>query len=191
MENIKNDWNALSETVLRQQKINESLVREIMLSRADRSHSKLLGYGWFGLIAAVFAIPAVILLGEHKGVPVGIIYLSVAGLVAGILIQLAALRALTRADMESADIASYERAVISYRRLVLASYMVLVPYFAVVILCLAVVYYNVFAAADRLYVLIGALPLTLLLCWAEYRFIYRDRIRSLRKSAADLREFDS
>lgn len=187
-DDIKRDWAALSDMLARQQRTNEALLRETLRTRAGRSYSRIVSYTWGSLIVGVLIIPLTILAADYKGLPDGVLYALIAGLVVALCIQGAALWSLSRADIGSSNIASYERATHNFMRFITASYLFCLPYFSAIVGYLVVSYFALLPAG-RIWIIVAAMLLFIMLCWVEYRFLYRDRIRALQKSAAELREF--
>ena len=59
LDDIKTAWASLDERLKKQENIKESILRELICSKGNRSLNRLLNHEWLGLIFVVLAIPII------------------------------------------------------------------------------------------------------------------------------------
>ncbi|MDR3218935.1 MAG: hypothetical protein LBU22_08170 [Dysgonamonadaceae bacterium] len=60
LEELKNLWTSLNERLSKQEKMKESIIKEMIYSKSNKSISRLLNYDVFNVIVSVSGIPALV-----------------------------------------------------------------------------------------------------------------------------------
>lgn len=57
LEELKNTWQSLNESLNKQEILKENILKEIIHAKADKSLNRLSNYEWFGLIVVIIVLP--------------------------------------------------------------------------------------------------------------------------------------
>lgn len=190
MEDMKMQWQALSERIGRQEIVNDRIIREMIASRASKSYNRLLYYNLFGILVALVCVPVVYALGQSRGIEPWVLAFICAGISAMAAMAVAAVVSLSKVKDAAGDIVCYEKGLNRYWRLIIAIYIVALPFLVVSFGAVIATNYDVLAAAGRMWIFAAVFPVALLLNWLEYKYVYSSQVAALRKGMRELREFE-
>jgi protein-S-isoprenylcysteine O-methyltransferase Ste14 len=190
LEELKNKWTLLEEKLERQDSLKESIIREMLVGKSNKSLSRLINYGFLGMSLGLAVIPLLIwnLSFSHaENVRMfGILALIFVGavLIAGIF----PFSKLLQIDF-SKPCRLNLRLICQYK--VLYKRIAVVAYIVGTVLLLFGVYLVVFSMETKawhLWAIVLAIPGATIAAWWEYRQMFRKNVDSMTESLEELKE---
>ncbi len=194
LDELKNTWLSLDERLRKQEILKESIVREMMHSKADKSLNRLSNFEWWGLVITIIVLPLPLLMfKEHFSIVQKIltIIFSIALLYAFIS-QIWKIYELTKVDLSkpiSNNIKILNKFNIYIKKERMTGYIA----FPLVLIFFAEtirVSPNASISPERIVLLIIFLGIAIAFSIWQYMKFYKRNINSILKSLDELKELE-
>ncbi|MDR2916661.1 MAG: hypothetical protein LBV74_17835 [Tannerella sp.] len=194
LEQLKEIWTSLDNRMQQQEGLRSALIKEMLLSKSDKALSRLINYGYFGIILGFVSIPIIIWV-YTVSLSLGILFRIIASviviyltfhLIAGIF-QLIKLHQVNFSNPVKSNIYIVEKLNIFNKRYLMISYV-----FALLIIFAAVslTFFSRNIEYWRWGILIALVFAGTIGFFWEYKRIYRRNFNSILKSLDELKDLD-
>lgn len=193
LEELKNNWQTVSEKLNRQELLHENMVRKIINSKTDRLLNRLSNYEWLDLVVAILCLPLpLLLLKDNFSIKqIVIVFFFIAMILFSICCQVWKIWVLSRIDFNK-DVAFNIKLVnkfnIHIKREMMQTYLV----FPVIFLLVGEFVWNTLALLStvRIVFIFAILVAAVVFCIWQYRKLYVRNIASILKSLEELKDLD-
>ena len=189
-EELKNNWNALSERLSANEILNKRIIKDMIVQRAETSLAKLQKYDILMALGTLLLAGFVWYMSSRAALSTFTVVLMIVFLLINTVWNVYKGMYLNRMQVMSVDLFCLQKSVVNYRRFLFWEIVLSLP---IVILILGVVIFCNKSAQNTSAIVvfaIAAFVLAPLLAYIEYKFVYQKRLRELEKSMEELKEFE-
>jgi len=201
LEELKNTWATLDDRLKRQESLKENIIKKMMYEKSDKSVSRLINYGIFGLIACFGTLIILIyvitsILYENfdqywKAIFIqSLLGIFILGFIAIIIVQVRILILLNKIDNSKPlkdNIQSIQRYKITYKKTTMTIYSIFIPLFIILLIGIAVIRdIGIQHWAFILFLIIAGIIYSI---W-EYKKFYIKNIKVIHDSLKELEELE-
>jgi len=192
LDELKNTWLSLDERLRKQEILKESIVREMMHSKADKSLNRLINMEIVGIIILLLVMPAIVYAFDfHPHLPGYAVFMRamIPVCIIGLLWQILKVYKLTRIDLAGA-ISNNIRHTNEYNIWIKRERMSMIVFVPVIGLCVAYMYAQLNVNTTLwAFLTCTFLALCIYTYWA-YKKLYKKNIDSILKSLDELKELE-
>jgi hypothetical protein len=191
LDELKNVWASLDERLNKQEKLKESIIREMLVSKSNKSLSRMINYDYLGIIVCLGVIPILVwrmsqfYLGTLKTT---LFLLIITFLIGGIIMGVIELIKLYKIDFSkpvSNNIRLVQQYKLLFKRQAIAAYIV-----ATILIMIGILAGLLTPKMEiwRWVTMIVGICVGIVGGWWEYKHFYGKNIASILKSLEELKE---
>ncbi|GHT64204.1 hypothetical protein FACS189451_11650 [Bacteroidia bacterium] len=192
LEELKISWLSLEKRLSKQEKLNANIIREMLVSKSNKSLNRLINYNFFGIIVCLVLVPVFIWqMSQKNPVTIQLLLMNVLiFLVVTIIYGIVDLRKLYQIDFSKTigwNIHLTQKYKIFGKRMLIASYIIVILLMLTIII-LSVIYVKMMVwywGVLILSIAIGAAG-----AWWEYKQLFIKNVDSIIECLEELKELE-
>ena len=195
LEKLKEIWTSLDNRMQQQEGLKSAIIKEMLLSKSDKALSRLINYGYFGMILTLCLTPVVIWVYMYGPIyriatttPIFVsAFILIFYVLATGIIGLIKLHKIDFSKPVNSNIIVINKYKIFYKRMTLV-----MPLFGILLFVLCFITFFLLPQMEpwRLVVLIFAIPIAILVSYWEYKRLYIKNINSIINNLEELKELE-